>query len=150
MSKKRKKECKDQELINQVSHLTQDTLWESDKSTGKRHIKKRLEVSPCPAGDHKAAKHRQGNMSKTNTNKIKRTTKDFRGVPMCRQKRMCVQLSAASTVFHCKVQLFRKNLSGIPSECQTDWIQIRPNVLSDLIWVQSVCKSYQQTTLSRQ
>ena len=38
-------------------------------------------------------------------------------------------------------------LSGIPSECQTDWIQIRPDILSGLIWVQTVCKSYQQTTL---
>ena len=27
------------------------------------------------------------------------------------------------------------------------WIQIRPDVLSGLIWVQTVCKSYQQTTL---
>ena len=44
-------------------------------------------------------------------------------------------------------QLFRKNLSGIPSECQTDWIQTRPDVLSGLIWVQSVCKGYEQTTL---
>ena len=24
-------------------------------------------------------------------------------------------------------QLFRKILSGLPSECQTDWIQIRPD-----------------------
>ena len=31
-------------------------------------------------------------------------------------------------------QLFRKILSGIQSECQTDWIQ-------------TVCKSHQQTTL---
>ena len=37
--------------------------------------------------------------------------------------------------------------SGIPSECQTDWIQIRPDVLSGLIWVQSVCKCYERTTL---
>ena len=44
-------------------------------------------------------------------------------------------------------QLFRKILSGIRAECQTVWIQIRPNVLSGLIWVQTVCKSYQQTTL---
>ena len=29
----------------------------------------------------------------------------------------------------------------IPSECQTDWIQI----LSGLIGVQTVCKGYQQT-----
>ena len=44
-------------------------------------------------------------------------------------------------------QLFRKILSGIPSECQIVFIQIRPDVLSGLIWVQTVCKSYQQTTL---
>ena len=34
-------------------------------------------------------------------------------------------------------QLFRKILSGIPSECQTDWIQVRPDVFSGLIWTQS-------------
>ena len=44
-------------------------------------------------------------------------------------------------------QLFRKILSRIPSECQTDWIQIRPDVMSGVIWVQTVFKSYQQTTL---
>ena len=36
---------------------------------------------------------------------------------------------------------------GIPFECQTDLIQIRPDVLSGLFWVQSVCKGYEQTTL---
>ena len=46
-------------------------------------------------------------------------------------------------------QLFRNILSGIPSECQTVWIQIRPDILSGLIWVQTVCKGYQQMTLSR-
>ena len=44
-------------------------------------------------------------------------------------------------------QLFRKNLSGIPSECQTDWIQIGPDILSGPIWIQSVCKGYQRTAL---
>ena len=44
-------------------------------------------------------------------------------------------------------QLFRKNLSGIPSEWQTVWIQIRPNILSGLIWVQTVCKGYKHMTL---
>ena len=43
-------------------------------------------------------------------------------------------------------QLFQKILSGIPSECQTVWIQIRPDTLSGLILVQTVCKCYQQTT----
>ena len=43
-------------------------------------------------------------------------------------------------------KLFRKK-SGISSECQTHCIQIRPYVLFGLIWVQNVCKIYQQTTL---
>ena len=42
---------------------------------------------------------------------------------------------------------FQNILSGITSRCQRDWIQIRPDILSGLIWVQSVCKSYEQTTL---
>ena len=45
-------------------------------------------------------------------------------------------------------QLFRKKNSGIPFENQTDWIEIRPDVLSCLIWVQTVCKGYQRTTLA--
>ena len=49
--------------------------------------------------------------------------------------------------FCSKSFFFRKTLSGIPSECQTVWIQIRPDILSGLIWVQTVCKSYQQTIL---
>ena len=44
-------------------------------------------------------------------------------------------------------QLFQKILSRMPSECQTDWIQIRLDILSGLVWVHSVCKGYQQTTL---
>ena len=52
-------------------------------------------------------------------------------------------------------QLFRKFLSGITLECQTDWIHIRPDVLSGLIpevlsgliLVQSVCEGYEQETL---
>ena len=42
-------------------------------------------------------------------------------------------------------QLFLKILSGIPSECQTVWIQIRPNETLGLIWAQSVSKGYEQT-----
>ena len=54
----------------------------------------------------------------------------------------------------CRLLIFLKNqyiwkfLSGIPSECQTVWIQIRSDILSGLIWVQTVCKDYQQTTLA--
>ena len=46
-----------------------------------------------------------------------------------------------------KTNFYEKILSGIPSECQTDWILIRPKILSGLTWVQSVCKCYEQTTL---
>ena len=42
-------------------------------------------------------------------------------------------------------ELFRKVLSGALSECQTVWIQIRTDILSILIWVQILCKGYQQT-----
>ena len=44
-------------------------------------------------------------------------------------------------------QLFRKILSGIPPDCQTCRIQIRPDILSGLIWIQTVCKSCQPMTL---
>ena len=33
------------------------------------------------------------------------------------------------------------------SECQTVWIQIRTDSLSGLIWVQTVCIGFQQTTV---
>ena len=43
-------------------------------------------------------------------------------------------------------QFFPKNSFGnIPSECQTVEPD-RPNMLSGLIWVHTVCKGYQQTT----
>ena len=35
----------------------------------------------------------------------------------------------------------------LSSECQTVWIQIRSDKMSILIWVQPICKCYQQTTL---
>ena len=36
-------------------------------------------------------------------------------------------------------QFSRKILSGILSECQIVWIQVRPDKMSGLIWVQTVC-----------
>ena len=41
------------------------------------------------------------------------------------------------SVFFYKINFFKKILSGIPSECQTVWTQIRHNILLDLIWVTS-------------
>ena len=47
--------------------------------------------------------------------------------------------------FFLKLTFSKKNLLGLPSECQTVWIQIRSDILSGLIRVQTVCKGYQQT-----
>ena len=52
----------------------------------------------------------------------------------------------SSVVFFLKINFLKKNLSVIPSEYQTIWIQIKPDVFSGLIWVKTVCKGYQQTT----
>ena len=35
-------------------------------------------------------------------------------------------------------------------QCQIVWIQIRPDILSGLIWVETICKGYQRSTHSRQ
>ena len=68
-----------------------------------------------------------------------------KGGLMVRKKNLCPR-----EIFHAflaSVDFFRKILSRILSEFQTDWIQIRPDVLQGLIWVQSVCKGYEQTAL---
>ena len=49
-------------------------------------------------------------------------------------------------MFLLSADYFFENFSQ-KSQCQTFWIQIRPSVLSDLIWVQTVLKGYEQTTL---
>ena len=51
--------------IIRVPHQTQDTTWESEKNTRKHHTQDSQEVSPFPAGDHKAAMNRQESMPTT-------------------------------------------------------------------------------------
>ena len=48
--------------------------------------------------------------------------------------------------FMSSMTFFNKILSGTLSEYQTVLIEIRPNIMSGLIWVQTVCKDYQLTT----
>ena len=55
--------------FNQTPHPTQDTIWESDKNTRRHHIHESQEVSPFPAGDHKAAKRRQDSKKQKKNNK---------------------------------------------------------------------------------
>ena len=40
-----------------------------------------------------------------------------------------------------------QNRVNLSKQCQTSWIQIMLDVLLGLVWVQSVCKGYEQTTL---
>ena len=46
--------------------------------------------------------------------------------------------------FFFKINFFEKFFQN---ECQADWIQNRPDILSNLVWVQAVCKGYHETTL---
>ena len=44
--------------------------------------------------------------------------------------------------FFLKINFFEKKNQEY-HQCQTVWIQTRPDILSGLIWVQTVCKGYQ-------
>ena len=59
-----RKMAKIRKRYNQAPHLTKDTTWESNKNTI-NITKKGQEVSPFPAGDHKAAMNRRESMRKT-------------------------------------------------------------------------------------
>ena len=53
-------------------------------------------------------------------------------------------------IFHAflaSAERFWKNLLESPSECQTVWIQIRPDIWSGLIQGQTACKVVQQMTI---
>ena len=71
--------CKDQESINQVPHLTQDTNWKMTNSQ-LNTTNESQEVSPFPAGDHKAHINRRAQRhSKHKTEKnIKDPQKKYR------------------------------------------------------------------------
>ena len=56
----RKEEGKD----NQVPHLTRGTIWESDTNSRKHHSRESQEISPFPAGDHKAIRNGQDSIIK--------------------------------------------------------------------------------------
>ena len=64
------KTTKIRKRYNQIPHLTQYTTWESNKNTI-NITNKSQEVSPFPAGDHKATTNRRESMKNTrlkNTN----------------------------------------------------------------------------------
>ena len=58
----------------------------------------------------------------------------------------CFDLSSAEFF---KINAFEK-FSHEYNQCQTDWIQIRTDKMSGLIFIQTVRECYQQTTAFRQ
>ena len=44
-----------------------------------------------------------------------------------------------------KINFFEKFFQDY-HQCQTVWIQIRPDIMSGLIWIQTICKGYHQMT----
>ena len=77
--------------------------------------------------------------------------------PICLQRLLAKDTSkqvAPSEFFHVFCHLlnffnvnFSEKFFQEYHECQTIWNLIRPDKMSGLIWVQSVCKGYQQRTL---
>ena len=70
-----KKEAKIRKGYNQVPHLTQDTIWDSNKNTV-NITNKSQEVSPFPAGDHKGSNEQTRKHEKPKTQKHKGSTKE--------------------------------------------------------------------------
>ena len=54
----------------------------------------------------------------------------------------------SSTDFFFKINFLEKFLQEY-HHCQTDWIQVRSDILSGLIWVQTVCKRLSADDTSR-
>ena len=67
LSNERKKKANIRNRYNQVRNLTQDTIWERDKNTRQHHTQESQEVSPFPAGIHKAAWNEQTTMKHKKT-----------------------------------------------------------------------------------
>ena len=55
-------------MIQSSTTPDQDTTWESNENTIKHHTQESQEVSPFPAGDHKATANRQETWQTRNTN----------------------------------------------------------------------------------
>ena len=72
-----RKTAKIRKRYNQVSHLSQDTTWESNKNTI-NITNKSQEVSTFPAGGHKAAMNRRKSMRNTRSKNTNDPQKKYR------------------------------------------------------------------------
>ena len=57
----------------QGTHLTQDTICDSDKNSRKHHILESQVASPFPAGEHKAPRNRQDSMTDKQKTQVTKT-----------------------------------------------------------------------------
>ena len=62
-----RKKAKIRNRYNPITHLAQDTVWESVRNTRKHHIQEIQEVSHFPTVDLKAARKRHHSIAKRNT-----------------------------------------------------------------------------------
>ena len=60
------REAKIRNRYNQAPHLTQNTIWESDKTPKKHNTQESQEGSPFQAGDHKAARNKKDSITTIN------------------------------------------------------------------------------------
>ena len=58
-----RKKAKFENRFNQAPQLTQDTTWETQNHNKTSHTREQRGHSPFPAGDHKATRNRQENMT---------------------------------------------------------------------------------------
>ena len=72
-----KRTAKIRKRCNQVPHLNQDTTWESYKNII-NITNKSQEVSPFPAGDHKAVMNRRESMRNTRNKNTNDPQKEYR------------------------------------------------------------------------
>ena len=59
-------------------------------------------------------------------------------ITLCMPGNFAYILSSADFIY----LFYFLNLPGIPSQCQTFWTQIKPDIMLSLIWVQTVGKDY--------
>ena len=58
-----RKKAKIRNWYSQIPHLTQNIIWDSEKTHKKHHIQESEKVYPFQVGDHNTARNRQGSMT---------------------------------------------------------------------------------------
>ena len=74
MKRKVRKKAHIRNRYNQIPHLTNDTIWESEKTQENITHKRAKKTAFFPTGDHKATRNRQDSMAELQKRIHKRST----------------------------------------------------------------------------